>query len=267
MPGLHPLRPVLAAAALPLALASAAPAAIIYQCRAFSPNGIFIINDPNESDSGIEVAPVPPDVRESEVRVGDTITFAGADRFVTDLAVRLWSFGSAGSITCDLELTIYQNAAGLPGAELWSGTLPSLTTTGTAPTIASFRPNLTLPDSVCFGLAIRNHATTNGNRSFGILAAAGPAIGGGVPVGVVYQNSATLEWRSERNDFAGGIFNNIDAVVAAVPAPGATPLLLAAALACTSLRRPKTPISGSNRAARSLPDAPPRHETAAGGPF
>lgn len=219
------LRPiVLGSFALGLA-AARSPAAVIYQAREVRPSAALIIAELDESSSSAEIT-TGPVARENEQRVGDSITFAGADRFVTRFDTRMMAFGGvAAGLALDVELSIYTNVAGLPGPLLWSGVAPGVAipiTSGIASIDASFAPNLTLPDSVCFGIAFTGIARApSESRTFGVSTSSLASIGSS-PNTILRQRSADGVWFSDDLSFtAGGIFRHVEARVEAVPAPHA----------------------------------------------
>lgn len=225
--------------ALALSLAAASPAlgAIVYQARSTPATGVLIICEPDETDSAIELAGGPI-ARETDSRIGDTITLAGTDRYVTSFSTRLWAFDQpfTNTITLDVELTLYQNAAGLPGAAIWSGTLSAISFTGNQPRIIAFQPNVFVPNSLCFSLAYHNIVQTGGLRTFGVVGSfgpAGPAFGSSTQ-GFIRQDTATQAWRTD-NPLVGGL-TQIDAVIEAVPTPST--LAIAIPVFAVVLRRP-----------------------------
>jgi hypothetical protein len=203
-----------AAILLPLLVStSGAHATVVYNSRTTSPNGIFIINEVDESSSFNERPNGVGEQREFDCRVGDVITLAGTDRFVTEFTTRLWSFAPASPITTDVELTLYQNASNLPGAVIWSGTLTGISVAGTTPIDVTFNPNVVVPDTLCFGIAFPSLTTS---RAFGPLAS-GFVLVGSSPLYTVRQDTATQAWRQ---DPLGTPFFHVDARVTAVPSPG-----------------------------------------------
>lgn len=221
---------VVGAGALALAAALPTHAAIIYQARAATPSAAHIIADPDEPNSFDEITIEPP-AREYDRRVGDTITFAGTDRFVTRFDARIIAFsGVAAGLALDVELTIYTNVGGLPGTALWSGIAPGVTLpNSTISSIdASFTPNITVPDSICFGIAFTAITRSpNESRIFGASSTNFVSIGSS-PNTILRQRSADGVWFAEDlGTGGGGIFRNVEARVEAVPAPSTAAIPLA----------------------------------------
>lgn len=211
--------------------ASFAGAAIIYNSQAAtSPGGVYFINEVDETSSAME-QPGSATEREFDIRAGDSITFAGTDRFVTSFAVRLWSFTTPASpISTDVELTIYSSVAGLPGSVLWSGTVGGVAIGGTTAIPVVFAPNLTLPNSVCFAVALNNISAT---RMFGPSGASFATVGSS-PSTVLRQSTSTLAWRTE---VVPGGLQQMEARVEAVPAPAAVVVFACAGFAGPGRRR------------------------------
>ena len=217
-----------------------AHSAIIYQCRAPTPSAVWIINDLDESSSLTEL-PGTPQEREFESRVGDSITFAGTDRFVTSFSTRLLAFGGVNrGITANVELSIFENSGGLPGNLLWSGVTPGVTIPA-QPSFgavdAVFSPNMVLPDTVCFAVAFTSIVLVAGeSRAFGVGTYSNPTVGSS-PVTTIHQLSADNSWFVQDNStLAGGIFRNVEARVEAIPGP-ATASCIAASVFLIGRRR------------------------------
>lgn len=166
-----------------------------------------------------------PDL-ERDARAGDSITLAGTARFVTDFEIQLggvWNL-STQSASADVTLILYALSGGLPGAEIWSGTVNGVTfaggTTGARDAAVMFHPNVLVPDSLAFGIAFPS--VSGEETGFGLNYFVGdPTVGSTAP-GMLYQDSATLAWRN------GAKGENLQARVTAVPASATFAFLFAA---------------------------------------
>lgn len=223
--------------------AASAHAAIVYNSfrAGTTADGILINCDPDETDSRVEL-PGTPNEREFDSRVGDVITLATTDRFVTQFEIRAWAIGLGGpSALTDIELTIYSVNAGTPSSPLWTGILSAVTLPGSnSPTTLSFAPNIEVPSTIAFGVAFAN-VTANG-RSFGLATQSQSPTVGSSTTGIIAQDTSSGLWQTRftnPNDL-GGSFRQVQARVNAVPIPAPTSAfaIMSGILAATrSLRR------------------------------
>ena len=220
--------PGLAAAAAVGASASFAPAGIVYNSLAANQQaaGIVVCADPDETDSRVEL-PGSPTAREFDAQVGDAITLAGTDRFVTNFTVRLAAYQpTASTASANLELNIYTSAGGLPGSLLWTGTSGVVFPSSLNGVDVSFTPNITVPGSLVFSVAF-SAISNAGLRPMG-AATASLVQTGSSGANIVVQDTATQAWRTASY---GSAFENVQARIVAVPAPSTAALLTAAACA------------------------------------
>ncbi|HYE62403.1 MAG TPA: hypothetical protein VD997_10430 [Phycisphaerales bacterium] len=217
--------------------APSAHGAIVYSARQANPAGVLLINEPDERSSFFEVS---GSGREVDCRVGDAVTLAGTDRFVTEFSTRLWSFQSPASpVTLDVELTLYHLSGGVPGAPIWSGTRTGVVLPTTSAVEVVFNPGVTVPDSLCFAIAFTNIV---GTRQFGVVAAQFASVGSS-PLHTLFQSTATQEWRQDVGLNPGSdVFDHVDARITAVPAPGA---IAASALLLIPRRRRRHTSAGA----------------------
>jgi hypothetical protein len=197
--------------------------------------GCWVLNDHQigETDSGVEL----PGGLENDVRTGQAITLAGTSRFVTAFTVRNFSFAST-TVTMGMTLTMYESVGGLPGAELWSGR-QTLTSpgAGVGHTVdVTYTPNILVPDSIVFGIALDSISGQPTNQ------AQGPAYQhltlptiGSADDRVLIQDSTTLQWAPDPTSPPGE--NYLQARIEAIPAPSTVMGVGALCLAFVRRRR------------------------------
>lgn len=225
---------LLIGAPVALALAPTSWAGTVYNSftGGTAANAILIIADPDESNSRVELPGLPME-REFDSQIGDSITLAGTDRFVTSFTVRVAAFTPTtfGAAT-DVELTLYTNSGGFPGTLLWNGTIAGISMPTSSAYNVTYNPNITVPTNMVFSVALSNISNA-GHRPLGIVSSATSSVGTS-GMDVLVQDTATQVWRKE---FYPQGFQNIQAMVVAVPAPGAGAFLATAALLIARRRR------------------------------
>jgi hypothetical protein len=214
-----------------LALATGtAGADIVYQNYSPTSPGVFIVSDPDEMDSTVEL-PGPVTAREFDSRIGDDITLTGTSRFVTQFDVRVWAISGLSvppGWHTDVQLTLYQNVGGLPGTALWTGTALNVSQPALSFVEVRFTPNITVSNSLIFAMAFSN---TVPGAAFGpTSSASSPSIGTSA-LGALAQDTASQQWRIV--DY-GSNFRGVQARVTAVPTPGTLAVFV---VACLSTRR------------------------------
>lgn len=187
------------------------------------------ITDPDETDSRVELPGLPN--REVLSQVGDSITLAGTDRFVTAFTVRLGSLTSLPTAkpVADVELSVFTDSGGLPGSLLWNGTVAGVVFPDDFRGVdVTFVPRITVPTSLVFSIAFSN-ISNPGGYYMGIATDRLVYVGSSGPT-VLEQATATGAWTAvDMGDVLGGVFQNLQASVTAVPAPGALVVLGVAA--------------------------------------
>lgn len=211
--------------------------AVVYQARETVPQGTHVISDLGEASSFLET--VTPG--EARSRVGDRITLAGTDRYVTTFSTRVGSFSTraAAGLEVDVELSLYASvptagglggaSGSLPGALLWRGVVAGVVVpargTGIAQTAeVVFSPLVTVPDTMFFAVgftAVRGGASDP--RDVGVLGSTSVSVGSS-PGGVVEEAGDGGVWSVPVYSVQTAAFRHVDAVVVAVPGPGAAGL-------------------------------------------
>lgn len=129
-----------------------------------------------------------PNGQENFSQVAQRITLGGTDRFATSISMRLAGFRNLNApgpatrtITTDVTMRVYQAAGGLPGAEVWSGTLSAVSLTVSGGTIGfvplTFSPNVTLPDTMFVAISHQNISGDNVIFGAGCVSTGSPSVG------------------------------------------------------------------------------------------
>ncbi len=209
-----------------------------------NPNDGWMLNDFSaarfEPNSGVEIAGGV----ENDAQAADIITLAGSGRFITRFDTRFFRSYSSGStvLTFTATLTLYTVVGDVPDQVIWAGQgSGAFPTTGSitekAQTGVSFVPNILVPDTFAFAIAIDDR--TDSRYSMGPRwATANPTVGSS-PDFLLLQDSATLNWYQELP-----VAPHLDAKVWTIPPP-ATPILLGIAAAGRSRRRARLGRQGA----------------------
>lgn len=215
-----------------------ARASVVYSAFQ-APQAYWVLHDgntvsPAETDTRIE----SPGGIEHDAQAAQLVNLAGTDRLVTLFEVRLASFSSqtGSSTSVRVHLTLLQSDQGVPGAEIWSGSVAGVTLLGgqNTSTIVAFSPQVIVPDSFFFAMAMSEITSTA--LVFGPSAQIVGASVGSHGAGVYVQDSATQAWSVDPGSLAPPL--NLQARITAVPGPGAAAgLLVLAPLAVLRRRR------------------------------
>jgi hypothetical protein len=134
---------------------------------------------------------------ETEARVGQLITFAGTNRFLTTFQTQLLIPFQMPNTTLTLGVTasIRESIGGVPGALIWSGRV-ELASSGPASQHSvpiEFTPNVMVPDSVVITLEYDSITNEAGSTLGFYLSQALPTVGA-AGTELLSQDSLSLEW-------------------------------------------------------------------------
>jgi hypothetical protein len=157
---------------------------------------------------------------------GDLIQFApDTPRYLVVASTGFWNLSSTVGGTVDVTLDLWSVVGGLPGGNLYSGTLSSVNAAANSFVIADFNPNITVPDDIIWTLSFSN--PSNPLIEFGLPAFDPPTIGSSDNTFVIWSTSPGVFTQASFPDSANYYFE-----AQATPEPatfvlcGATLLLL-----------------------------------------
>lgn len=157
---------------------------------------------------------------------GDLVQFAPATpRYLVVASTGFWNLSSTVGGTVDVTLDLWSVVGGLPGGNLYSGTLSSVNAAANSFVMTDFNPNITVPDDIIWTLSFSN--PSNPLMEFGLPAFDPPTIGGSDNTFVIWSTSPGVFTQASFPDSANYYFE-----AQATPEPatfvlcGATLLLL-----------------------------------------
>lgn len=136
---------------------------------------------------------------------GDLIQFApDTPRYLVVASTGFWNLSSSIGGTVDVTLDLWSSVGGLPGANLYSGTLTSVNAAANSFVMADFNPNIVVPSDIIWTLSFSN--PSNPLMEFGLPAFDPPSLGSSDNTFVIWSSSPGVFTQASFPDSANYYF-------------------------------------------------------------